>query len=100
MNRFIPRATWSAKEAMIPGSVYDRNRNGIRNDVRALQDPLATISLEKLRAQSGINIPVPIQMFMQPPPTSNTHYYQPHPPHRSSFFISLLGLLVNCSTFY
>uniref|UniRef100_A0A915AFQ8 DNA helicase n=1 Tax=Parascaris univalens TaxID=6257 RepID=A0A915AFQ8_PARUN len=84
MNRFIPRATWSAKEAMIPGSVYDRSRNGIRNDVRALQDPLATISLEKLRAQSGINIPVPIQMFMQPPPTSNTHYYQPHPPHRSS----------------
>ncbi|VDK45025.1 unnamed protein product [Anisakis simplex] len=78
MNRFIPRATWSAKEAIIPGSVYDRNRNGMRTDVRTLQDPMATISLDKLRSQSGINIPVPIQMFMQPPPTTNTHYYQPH----------------------
>ncbi|VDM24474.1 unnamed protein product [Toxocara canis] len=84
MNRFIPRATWSAKEAMIPGSVYDRSRNGIRQDVRALQDPMAVISLDKLRAQSGINIPVPIQMFMQPPPTSNTHYYQPNLPHHNS----------------
>ncbi|MFH4982034.1 hypothetical protein AB6A40_008743 [Gnathostoma spinigerum] len=80
MNRFIPRATWSAKEAMIPGSIYDRNRFSGRQDLRTLQDPQSAISLDRLRPQTGINIPVPIHMFVQPAPTTNPHYYPPPPP--------------------
>lgn len=79
-SRFIPLATWSAKEAMIPGSVYDRNRhNGPHGDLRTLQDPFSAISLDKLRPQGGINIPVPLHMFSQPSLNANQHYYPPPP---------------------
>ncbi|VDK63463.1 unnamed protein product [Onchocerca ochengi] len=73
MNRFIPRG------AILPKNVRG-NAFGTRSrDLRSIQDPFATITHGQLRPQNGINIPVPIQMFVQPPP----HYYQPpsHPHH-------------------
>lgn len=70
MNRFIPRGAVMAKD--MQGSAFG-NRN---RDLRSIQDPFAAITHGQLRPQNGINIPVPIQMFVQPPP----HYYRP-PPH-------------------
>ncbi|MCP9260186.1 Regulator of nonsense transcripts 1 [Dirofilaria immitis] len=73
MNRFIPRGAILTKD--MQGSAF-----GTRSrDLRAIQDPFATITHGQLRPQNGINIPVPIQMFVQPPP----HYIRPlsHPRH-------------------
>ncbi|VDN82417.1 unnamed protein product [Brugia pahangi] len=67
MNRFIPRGVVLAKD--MQGNAF-----GTRNrDLRSIQDPFAAITHGQLRPQNGINIPVPIQMFVQPPP----HYYRP-----------------------
>lgn len=72
MNRFIPRGAVLAKD--IQGSAF-----GTRSrELRSIQDPFAAITHGHLRPQNGINIPVPMQMFVQPPPPA--HYYQP-PPH-------------------
>lgn len=76
MNRFVPRGAVSARD--IRGSAF-----GTRSrDLRSIQDSFATITHGHLRPQNGINIPVPMQMFVQPPPPP--HYYQPPPhPHHS-----------------
>lgn len=66
MNRFIPRGAMLTNG--MQGSAF-----GTRNrDVRSIQDSFAAITPDQFRPQNGINIPVPVQMFVQPPP----HYYR------------------------
>ncbi|KAL3998575.1 hypothetical protein ACH3XW_15610 [Acanthocheilonema viteae] len=75
MNRFIPRGAVLARD--MQGSAFGTRTR----DLRSIQDPFAAITHGQLRPQNGINIPVPMQMFVQPPPPP--HYYQPtpHPRH-------------------
>lgn len=79
---------------MIPGSVYDRSRHsGPHHDLRALQDPFSAISLDKLRPQGGINIPVPIHMFNQTSINASQHYYPPPPQKPGTVTVTLF---TNC----
>lgn len=86
MNRL--QRTVIPKESIMPGPLYDRARSCARRDLRMLQDPLSTVSVDRLRPQPGATIPFPVQMFMQPPPTSNTHYYQSHTNHQGKILLN------------
>ncbi|VDM94925.1 unnamed protein product [Thelazia callipaeda] len=65
MNRFVPHGATLSKEG---GVCCVRSRG-----IQSIQDPFATINQSQLRPQNGPNIPVPLQMFVQPPP----HYSLP-----------------------
>lgn len=84
-GRFMSSAMFDAKEAIIPGSVYDRSRimNGIpssyRPDYRGLHDPMGYIMSERLHHVTGVNIPVPLNMFAPQTPLLPPYYGQPPP---------------------
>ncbi|VDK56367.1 unnamed protein product [Gongylonema pulchrum] len=70
MRRFIPRG------AVLPKGPQ-KNAYAMRNrDFLAVQDPLLAITQGNLRPHSGVNIPVPVGMFMQP---NAPHCYPPPP---------------------
>lgn len=78
-GRFMSMAMFSAKEALIPGSAYDRSRPSAYSQAPAFRtpasawpasayhDPLAYIRPDPGQP-GGVNIPVPYQMFLPPPP--------------------------------
>ncbi|XP_072385014.1 regulator of nonsense transcripts 1 [Diabrotica undecimpunctata] len=88
-SHFMTTSTFDAREAMVPGSVYDRSANqtmngqfnypshrGVPLDVFGrTHDPISYISPE--RAQASMNLPVPVGMFMNmahiPPRFYNQH---------------------------
>ncbi|XP_023013225.1 regulator of nonsense transcripts 1 homolog [Leptinotarsa decemlineata] len=87
-SHFMTTSMFDAREAMVPGSVYDRTNqpmNGQFNypTTRGMpldmfsrtHDPISYISPE--RAQAGMNLPVPVGMFMNmahiPPRFYNQH---------------------------
>lgn len=86
-SHFMSTSMFDAREAMVPGSVYDRSNaaiNGQYNYTRGAvpldmfnhtHDPISYISPE--RAQAGMNLPVPVGMFMNmahiPPRFYNQH---------------------------
>lgn len=71
MNRFIPRG------AILSSGVQGGAFGARSRDLRTIQDPFSAITQSHLHPQGGISIPMPLQMFVQPPP----HYYPPpsHP---------------------
>lgn len=99
-GRFMSSAMFSAKEAIVPGSIYDRSgkfststpppafgayRGNIPpTDYRAgaLHDPMSYIAAERLRQQSaaGLNLPLPISMFTQQPPPPLPPFFAQHLP--------------------
>ncbi|VDP12434.1 unnamed protein product [Soboliphyme baturini] len=81
-GRFMSTAMFSAKEALIPGSAYDRSRimngmtQGFRQEYRGVHDPMSFLMAERLHSSSALNIPVPLNMFMPQPPPVPPYYGQ------------------------
>ncbi|XP_071965805.1 regulator of nonsense transcripts 1-like [Antedon mediterranea] len=76
-GRFMSTAMFDAREALIPGSVYDRS--GGLNGPRVpnnFHDRMGFIGAETAQA-ANMNIPIPVGMFMHHPPA---HYYNNPPP--------------------
>ncbi|KHN84926.1 hypothetical protein Tcan_03927 [Toxocara canis] len=65
------------------GEYGDGTNGGVRRGMRALQDPMASISLERIRAKSRISIPVPLEMFTHPPPPPPYYQSQLRPNRKS-----------------
>ncbi|KAG5892657.1 hypothetical protein JTB14_025451 [Gonioctena quinquepunctata] len=86
-SHFMTTSMFDAREAMVPGSVYDRTSQPINGQFNyptrgmpldmfsRTHDPISYISPE--RAQAGMNLPVPVGMFMNmahiPPRFYNQH---------------------------
>lgn len=72
---------FDAKEVLIPGSAYDRsNVNGMfREPVVRTHDQLGFIGPDR-NYTAGLNLPVPVGMFMPPPMTQPFHPPQPPMP--------------------
>lgn len=88
-SHFMSTSMFDAREAMVPGSVYDRSNAAINGQYNYAarnppvpidmfnhtHDPISYISPE--RAQAGMNLPVPVGMFMNmahiPPRFYNQH---------------------------
>lgn len=92
-SHFMTTSMFDAREAIVPGSVYDRTtistqqmngqyyRNGNQQQIPTMDmfsrthDPISYISPE--RAQTSLNLPVPVGMFMNmahvPPRFYNQH---------------------------
>ncbi|VDM44951.1 unnamed protein product [Toxocara canis] len=85
LNNLKPSCiTLPKPRAYIAENYGDGTNGGVRRGMRALQDPMASISLERIRAKSRISIPVPLEMFTHPPPPPP--YYQSQlRPNRSMF---------------
>ena len=81
--RFMSSTMFSAREAIIPGSIYDRSKSGLPGpytyqatpDFLRGHDPLAYID-PRSRALNGINVPIPVPMLMPAAP----------PPHHHAFY--------------
>lgn len=87
-SHFMTTTMIDAREAMVPGSVYDRNnhmngqfnypRGGVPLDMFSrTHDPITYISPERAQAALNPNLPVPVGMFMNmahvPPRFYNQH---------------------------
>lgn len=87
-SHFMTTTMIDAREAMVPGSVYDRNnhmngqfsypRSGVPLDMFSrTHDPITYISPERAQAALNPNLPVPVGMFMNmahvPPRFYNQH---------------------------
>lgn len=77
--RYMSNTMFSAREAIVPGSVYDRNKTAVsafnyqaNQDFMRAHDPLSYID-PRSRAFNGLNMPIPVPMLMPaapPPPPS------------------------------
>lgn len=86
-SHFMTTSMFDAREAMVPGSIYDRTNTAINGQFNyprgavpldifsRTHDPISYISQE--RAQAGLNLPVPVGVFMNmadvPPRFYNQH---------------------------
>jgi regulator of nonsense transcripts 1 len=73
-SHFMTTSMFDAREAMVPGSIYDRTNTAINGQFNyprgavpldifsRTHDPISYISQE--RAQAGMNLPVPVGVFM------------------------------------
>ncbi|XP_022108204.1 regulator of nonsense transcripts 1-like [Acanthaster planci] len=79
-GRFMTTAMFSAKEAMIPGSIYDRS--GMMNGDSSryvpgpgrIHDQMGYIQQGSAQF-GGANLPMPVNMFMPPPPQPGAHFF-------------------------
>ncbi|XP_071845963.1 regulator of nonsense transcripts 1-like [Apostichopus japonicus] len=74
-GRFMTTAMFSAREAMIPGGMYDRSRGMVNGGGPSpylsgpgrIHDQLSYIQPDQPHF-TGVNLPMPVNMFMPPPP--------------------------------
>lgn len=90
-GRFMSNAMFSAKEALIPGSIYDRTAT--MNEKRQMtgpmygggnfpttfrtHDPLSYVDPNMSQAPNGLNLPMPHQMMMPMPFMTGPPAYNP-----------------------
>ena len=71
-GRWNSNVMWDAREAMVPGSVYDRHQRGSSNRTT---DPMTRIS-PHMGTVPGMNVPMNMIMgnqFKKPPPANRSH---------------------------
>ena len=78
--RFMSTTMFSAREALIPGSAYDRSKSLVPGpytfstnpDFMNPHDPLSYID-PRSRAFNSLNVPIPVPMLMPPAPHHLSH---------------------------
>lgn len=84
--RFMNTTMFSAREALIPGSAYDRNKQSAppavypfqaNNDFMRQHDPLSYID-PRGRAFNSMNLPIPVPMLMPAAPPPPSTFFNPN----------------------